>query len=62
VGSGDAKNELPFTRSAAAVVSEDSGSGFSWVDAALGLVLGVSLTLAAVGGTQLARHRVPRTA
>lgn len=60
--SGEAKNDLPFTRSAAAVVSESSGSGFSWVDAALGLILGVSLTLAAVGGAQLARHRVPRTA
>lgn len=60
--SGETKNELPFTRSAAAVVGQSSGSGFSWVDAALGLVLGVSLTLAAVGGAQLARHRVPRTA
>lgn len=61
---GEAKNELPFTRSVSAIVGKDAGSdsGFSWLDAALGLVSGISLTLAAVGGTQLARHRVPRPA
>lgn len=63
VGSGEPKNELPFTRNATGVVaSAGSGSGFSWIAAALGLLAGISLTLAAVGGAMVARHRVPRPA
>ncbi len=59
--SGEPKNELPFT-TAVAVGGDESGSGFSWIDATLGVVLGVCTTLAALGVTLLARHKVPRTA
>jgi hypothetical protein len=61
VTSGEPKNELPFT-TAVTVVGDASGSGFSWLDATLGVVLGICTTLAALGVTLLARHRVPRTA
>jgi hypothetical protein len=60
---GESKNMLPFTASApvgSAVV--DSGSGFNWTDALLGVVLGISLSVAAAGATLFARRRVPRPA
>ena len=60
VGQGEAKNELPFTYPVAAASS--SGSGFSWIDAGLGLALGISLCVAAMGSTLLVRHKAPRTA
>jgi len=61
---GESKNELPFTAAASADVpaTPGPGSGFSWTDALLGVVLGVSLSAAAAGAALLARRRVPRTA
>lgn len=58
---GEPKNELPFTQSVV-IPSGDSGSGFSWIDAGLGLVLGISVCVAGFGAAQLVRHKVPRTA
>lgn len=60
---GESKNELPFTAAASpSAAAGDSGSGFSWMDAVLGGVLGVSLSIAAAGATLLARRKVPRPA
>ena len=60
---GESKNELPFTAAASPTAAVgDSGSGFSWTDAVLGGVLGVTLSIAAAGATLLARRKVPRPA
>jgi len=61
LGQGEAKNEYPFT-ARIAVASGSGGSGFNWMDAVLGGLVGVSICIAGVGGTLLTRHRVPRTA
>ena len=58
---GEPKNETPFTN-VATVASDGGGVGFSWIDASLGLVLGIAMTMAAIGGTLLALHRTPRPA
>jgi hypothetical protein len=55
---GEPKNEAPFTN-VAAVVGDGGGVGFSWIDASIGLVLGISTTVAAIGGTLLARRKLP---
>jgi len=62
--SGEAKNELPFTATAASAVAATggSGSGFSWTDAALGVLFGVLISAAAAGAALVARHKVPRPA
>jgi hypothetical protein len=60
-GAGEPKNELPFTESMTAA-SVASGTGFSWIDAGLGTILGISLCVAGMGGVLLVRHRTPRTA
>jgi hypothetical protein len=60
---GESKNMLPFTAAApVGATAGDAGSGFNWTDTALGVVLGVSFSLAAAGATLLARRRVPRPA
>ena len=61
VATGEPKNEPPFTN-VPVVVGDGGGVGFSWIDASIGLVLGVSTTTAAIGGTLLARHKLPRPA
>jgi hypothetical protein len=58
---GEPKNEAPFTN-VAAVVGDGGEVGFSWIDASIGLVLGISTTVAAIGGTLIARHKLPRPA
>jgi hypothetical protein len=58
---GEPKNETPFT-AVATVAADDGGLGFSWIDASLGLVLGIAMTIAAIGGTLLALHRTRRPA
>ena len=61
IATGEPKNEAPFTNVPPAVGGGD-GVGFSWIDASIGLVLGISTTTAAIGGTFLARHKLPRPA
>ena len=58
---GEPKNEPPFTN-VAAVAGGQGGVGFSWIDASIGLVLGISTTMAAIGGTLLVRRTLPRPA
>jgi hypothetical protein len=63
VQSGDAKNQLPFTRPEATPtpVLVIDGGGFSWLDGALGVTAGIGITLA--GGAALVLSRKsPRTA
>jgi hypothetical protein len=61
IATGEPKNEAPFTN-VPTVVGDGDGVGFSWIDASIGLVLGISTTTAAIGGTFLARHKLPRPA
>jgi hypothetical protein len=58
---GEPKNEPPFTN-VVGVGNGEGGVGFSWIDASIGIVLGSSMTAAAIGGTLLARHKLPRPA
>lgn len=58
---GEPKNEAPFTNVATGL-GDDGGVRFSWIDASIGLVLGSSITMAAIGGTVLLRHKLPRPA
>ena len=62
IATGEPKNEAPFTNVPPAVGGGGDGVGFSWIDASIGLVLGISTTTAAIGGTFLARHKLPRPA
>jgi hypothetical protein len=63
VATGEPKNEQPFTNVATVVgEGDDAGVGFSWIDASIGLVLGISTTIAALGAMLLARHKLPRPA
>ena len=61
VATGEPKNEPPFTN-IPAVVGNGGGVRFSWIDASIGLVLGVSTTTAAISATLLARRKLPRPA
>jgi hypothetical protein len=61
VATGEPKNEPPFTN-VPMVMGDGGGVGFSWIDASIGLVLGISTATAAIGGTLLARHKLPRPA
>jgi hypothetical protein len=58
VATGEPKNEPPFTN-VSTMVGDGGGVGFSWIDASIGLVLGISTTTAAIGGTLLARRKLP---
>jgi hypothetical protein len=64
---GEPKNEWPFTRPVTQPQSivVKSSSGFSWTDAAIGLIAGLGVAIVAAGATGLVRrpHRgTPRTA
>ena len=59
--SGEAKNELPFTRTAAGIV-QSSGGGFSWPDAGIGLIAGIGLTATGAALLTLKSNKPPQTA
>ena len=51
---GEPKNEPPFTAPAVTIVAS-GGSGFDWVDGAIGAAVGLGLAVSATGGVLLVR-------
>lgn len=57
---GEPKNEPPFTRPTTLVVQ--SGRGFDWTDAGVGLVAGIGIAAIGAGALSLRPTKSPQTA